>query len=253
MELVVDIGNTNIVIGIKHKDQWRQILRFETDKNASEFDYSLKLNNALWELGISPDDIAFKVMSSVVPELNESFQSLLNKINKAPLIHFDKSIFHKLPVGIPAPDEIGTDLVANTLAAYHYYKEDMIIIDFGTALTFTVLNKDGKILGVNITPGIKTAMNALGDKTSQLDAVPLEFPVSPLGNNTETAIQNGVLIGYTGLISYMIKVLKNEVGQDYKVLATGGLVHVLKDRLPEIDYINQNLTLEGLALATEFL
>ena len=253
MKLVVDIGNTNIVVGIKNHKKWIQILRFDTDKNATEFEYSLKLNNALWEMGVAPVDIRYKVLSTVVPELKLPFQSLLQKLNKAPLIEFDRTIFKDLDLTIPVSDEIGSDLVANALAAYHHYKENLIIIDFGTALTFTILDKKGKILGVNIAPGIKTAMNALGDKTSQLDAVPLQFPESPLGKNTETAIQNGVLLGYTGLISYMIEVIKKEVGEDFKVLVTGGLFHVLKERLPEIDYINKNLTLEGLALATDFV
>jgi len=164
MKLVVDIGNTNVVAGIKQEDKWVQILRFETDKNASEFNYSFKLNNALWELGIAPGDIHYKVLSSVVPELKFPFQSLLQKLNNAPLIIFDKTIFNKLDILIPAPDEIGSDLVANALAVYHRYKENLIIIDFGTALTFTIIDKNGKILGVNIAPGIKTAMNALGDK-----------------------------------------------------------------------------------------
>ena len=253
MKLVIDIGNTNIVAGIKQQDRWLQILRFETDKNALAFEYSMKLNNALWELGVAPDDIKYKIFSTVVPELNEAFQNLLVKINNAPLIVFDKTIFSKLNITIPSPDEIGTDLVANALAAHNFYNDNMIIIDFGTALTFTVIDKNGKILGVNIAPGLKTAINTLGDKTSQLDVVPLELPKNPLGNTTETAIQNGVLLGYTGLISYMIETIKKEVGQDYKILVTGGLVNVLKDRLPMIDYVNQNLTLEGLALSTEFI
>ncbi len=253
MKLVVDIGNTNVVIGLKKKAEWLQIWRFATDKKALAYDYSIKLNNALWELGIDPEDIHYKILSSVVPELKDKFENLLNKFNHAPLLVLDMSFFVRLNIKIPRHDEIGSDLVANALAAYHIYKEDLIIVDFGTALTFTALNHKGEILGVNIAPGLKTAMNALGDKTSQLDRVPLVLPDKPLGINTETAIQNGVLLGYIGLVSYMIERIKKELGASYKVLVTGGLVHVLKHKLPQINYVNPNLTLEGLALLPDFV
>ncbi len=253
MKLVVDIGNTNVVVGIKYNEQWRQIWRFKTKKDAKELDYSLKLHNAMWEAGIHPDEIKTKVLSTVVPELKPQFVNILNKMNPKPLIILDQNIFNQLDIDIPSPNEIGSDLVANVLAAFHVYHQDLIIIDFGTALTFTVLNKKGEILGVNIAPGLKTAMNALGDKTSQLDSVPLEFPDNIIGKNTETAIQNGVLIGYTGLVNHMIAVLKNAVGPHYKVLITGGLWHILKDKLTAIDYVAPNLTLDGLAKLPEIL
>ena len=96
-------------------------------------------------------------------------------------------------------------------------------------------------------------MNALGDKTSQLDSVPLVLPDNPLGTNTETAIQNGVLLGYIGLISYMIKQIKQVFDEEYQVIVTGGLVHVLKDKLPQIDKVVPNLTLDGLALLPQFI
>ncbi len=253
MKLVVDIGNTNIVIGIKKQNKWLHIWRIHTGKNTGELDYSLNLHNTLWELGIAPGDIQYKVLSTVVPELKNVFSNLLRKLNENPLIILDKKTFKNLDLIIPSPDEIGSDLVANALAAYHLYHQDVIIIDFGTALTFTVVNKAGKILGVNIAPGLKTALNALGDKTSQLDAVPLELPENPLGINTETAIQNGVLLGCVGLIGFMIETIKKQVGNSYKVVVTGGLVNVLKHKLPMIDYVNQNLTLEGLALLPELI
>jgi len=251
--LVIDIGNTNIVAGIKQNDNWIQIWRFKTDKSASEFEYSMKLNNALWEQGIDVNQIDYKILSTVVPELKDNFIQILQKLNSKSLIVLDKEVFPFLNIDIPAPEEIGSDLVANVLAAYNIYKDNLIIIDFGTALTFTIVNNKGKILGVNIAPGLKTALNSLGDKTSQLDNVPLELPDSPLGTDTKTAIQNGVLLGYTGLISYMIERIKQEVGKDYKVLVTGGLHRVLKHELPQIDYIEPDLTLNGLAILPRFL
>ncbi len=253
MKLVVDIGNTNIVAGVLKQDKCLHLWRFKTEKDASEFDYSIKLNNLLFEAGIENGQLNAIVLSSVVSELKDKFISLLTKINADAFILLDKAVYPLLNIKIPNPDEIGTDLVANSLAAYNKYASDLIIIDFGTALTFTVINKNGEILGINIAPGIKTAIRALSDKTSQLDWVPLIMPDNPLGHNTETAIQNGVLLGYTGLIKYMIKTIKNKVGEQYKVLATGGLSEVLKEKLPEINYFDRQLTLSGLAMVADFV
>ncbi len=253
MNLIIDIGNSNVVAGLHNDGKWIHIWRFKTDKKAKALDYGIKLLNVLWETGINTEDIKLKILSTVVPELKDEFVKMLNNLNEAPLLILDKTIFPALNIDIPVPDEIGTDLVANALAVHNIYKTDAIIVDFGTALTFTLIDKNGKILGVNIAPGLKTAMNSLSDKTSQLDSVPLILPENPLGTDTETAIQNGVLLGYTGLISYMIAKLKEVYGDDIKVIATGGLVQVLKDKLPEIDIIAPDLTLDGLALLPKFV
>lgn len=253
MNLIIDIGNSNVVAGLLKDEKWLHIWRFKTDKKAKALDYGIKLLNVLWEAGINTDDIKLKILSTVVPELKDEFVKMLNNLNKAALLILDKTIFPALNIDIPVPDEIGTDLVANALAVHNLYKTSAIIVDFGTALTFTLIDNNGKILGVNIAPGLKTAMNSLSDKTSQLDSVPLILPENPLGSDTETAIQNGVLLGYTGLISYMIAKLKEVYCNDVKVIATGGLVQVLKDKLPEIDIIAPDLTLDGLALLPKFV
>jgi len=253
MKIVADIGNTNIVVGIKEQDEWTHLWRFQTDKIADAYQYSLKLNNLLWEADINPDHLEAKILSSVVPELKDVYLKVLKELNPVPVTILDKKIYPRLDIFIPNPEEIGTDLVANALSAYHKYKTNAIIIDFGTALTFTVVDKNGKILGVNIAPGIKTAINALNDKASQLDCVPLEVPEIPLGTDTKTAIQNGVLIGYTGLISHMIKTIKNYLKDDYTVIATGGLSGVLKTHLPQIDYFDKKLTLDGLAMIPDII
>jgi len=253
MKLVVDIGNTNIVFGIKQNDNWLKIWRFETDKKSGALQYSIRLNNVLWEADINPNKITHKVLSTVVPDLLDTFKTVLEKLNSQKLIVLNKNIYPKLNIDIPNHDEIGTDLVANSLAAHKLYNENLIIIDFGTALTFTAIDQKGEILGVNIAPGLKTAINVLGDKTAQLDIVPLEIPESVLGYDSKTAIQNGVLLGYVGLITHLIDQIKKEIGTDYKVLATGGLSSILKPKLPQIDYYNRELTLEGLALLPDFV
>lgn len=246
MKLIIDIGNSNIVVGVYSHNQWQHMWRIVTDKEANVHHYSLKLNNFLFEAGVDLSQIMQKVMSSVVPELTEVFYEGLKKINDAPTILLNRKEFKKLDISITNPQEIGTDLVANVLASHKLYHENMIIVDFGTALTFTVVDERGLIKGINIVPGIKTAIKSLGDNASQLDAVPLKIPKNVLGQNSIEAIQNGILLGYVGLISFMIKTIKSQFTEEYKVLVTGGLSSILKDRLPMIDYCNKDLTLFGI-------
>ena len=246
MKLLIDIGNTNIVIGIFENNKWRNIWRLQTKKEENALYYSIKINDLLWEAGINTDNIEFKVFSTVVPDLKNVFVELLSKMNDKPLVVLDKDIFYDLDIDVTNPFEIGSDLVANAVAAHKMYDDDVIIVDFGTALTFTVLDKEGTIEGVNIAPGIKTAINALVGKTSQLPQVKLEYPLIPVGTNTVEAIQNGVLVGYIGLVKYMIKVIKNFEEKDYKIVTTGGLSGLISPHLGEVDYLEPNLTLYGL-------
>ncbi|MEZ4908318.1 MAG: type III pantothenate kinase, partial [Saprospiraceae bacterium] len=142
---------------------------------------------------------------------------------------------------------------ANSLAAFVKYQTNVLIIDFGTALTFTVVDSEGQILGVNIAPGVKIAIDNLMSKTSQLPVVDIAFPLHPLGTNTTEAIQNGVLIGYVGMVKYMIKVLKSYLDMELVTIATGGLSSIIYPHVGEFDYIEKNLTLDGLRLVGKVL
>lgn len=252
MKLVVDIGNSNIVIGV-FDDKWKYIWRLETKKDESALYYSLKLNELLWEAGITPEDIEYKVISTVVPKLKDVIVEVLEKYNNNPLVILDRNIYDKLNIDISNPTEIGTDLVANAIAAHKLYEGNVIIVDFGTALTFTTMDEAGNISGVNIAPGLKTALNALIGNTAQLPKIDLEFPPKPIGTNTVEAIQNGILIGYIGLVKYMIKVIKTFLGSDYKIVVTGGMSTIIAPHLGEIDYIQPNLTMYGLLFAGELV
>ena len=249
MTLAIDIGNTNIVIGLFDNEEWKYVWRLETKKAESLLFYSYKVNDMLWEAGIDVGDIETKVLSTVVPELKGLFIELLEKLNDNKLVVLDKLIYNKLGILISNPYEIGSDLVANALAAYKMYKDNIIVIDFGTALTFTVINNRGELIGVNIAPGLKTAINALVGNTSQLPKVDLIMPLNPIGTNTVEAIQNGVLIGYVGLVKYMIKVINSYLGETHKVVVTGGLSLVIAPHVGDIDFIEPNLTLYGLKFA----
>lgn len=245
MILVCDIGNTNVVIGV-FDGSWKHMWRIATLKQESAAHYSYILNQHLWEQEINPNDIDHIVMSSVVPELKQEFVELFGSLTGSPVFVLDRQIYGILPIDVTNPAEIGADIVANCIAARAKYKGDVLIIDFGTALTFTVLDRKGKIVGVNIAPGIKIAIENLMTRTSQLPVVDVSFPDNPIGINTVEAIQNGVLIGYTGLIKHMIAVIKDHLKVDLRVIATGGLSQILFPHIDEIDELEPKLTLDGL-------
>ncbi len=243
-KIAVDIGNSNIVIGV-FDNHWKHIWRLPTHKHPDKFDYALKINNLLFEYNIFPEEIEYIIISSVVPELTPTIQNFFHLYSNNTYL-FNYQFYDLLEkIKIDNPMEIGTDLVANAYAGYRSYEQPVIIVDFGTALTFTVVNEHGNILGVNIAPGIKTAINTLFEKTSQLDKVSAEFPEQPLGKNTTEAIQNGILIGYEGLVEHMLKVIENYFQKSFKIIFTGGLSHLYDKRI-SFDKLDKNLTLKGL-------
>jgi type III pantothenate kinase len=249
MQLIIDIGNSNVVIGIFKENQWLHTWRLPTmrDEEALLF-YEMRLTDYLLEADFSPKWIDQVVVSSVVPDLKDVFSSLSIRVFRQEAVVVGPDIYPQIALQIDRPDEIGTDLLANAIAAKDLYQCDAIVVDFGTALTFTTVTKQGHILGVAIAPGLKTAISALYDSTAQLPEVPLELPDSPVGKNTVHAIQSGILIGYVGLVRHMLYRIREEVGKDYKAIATGGLAAILHPLKAEFDIVAPFLTLDGLRI-----
>lgn len=256
MIYTIDIGNSNVVAGLWQDDTWIDIMRIPTikDKEAAAF-YQIRLQEHFWEKQIDSKTISQIIISSVVPDLNEIFeQFFLTYFNITPTF-IGPNMYDRLPLHIHNPIEIGTDLVANALAAHQLYGGNAIVVDFGTALTFTTVNKQGKIIGVSIVPGIKTAIEALFNKTAQLPTVPLDKPVSALGTDTVTAIQSGIIFGYTGLVKNMISAIQEETKEYYRTIATGGLAAILeenKEFKAVFNDVDPMLTLRGIRLAGTF-
>ncbi len=249
MVLVFDIGNSNVVAGIRDESSWKFTWRYPTyQEQPSLLFYEVRVSEHLLEAGIAADAIERVVISSVVPELTPVFAALGRQLFQQEPIVMRGTLFEQIGMVIEKPHEIGSDLVANALAVFYGHKKDTIIVDFGTALTFTPVTAAGEILGVSIAPGLKTAIQALYSKTAQLPEVPLELPESPVGRNTTHAIQSGVLIGYVGLVQHMLAEIRRDVGGHYQAIATGGLSSILKPLAAEFDHIDPNLTLEGIYL-----
>lgn len=254
MLLAIDIGNSNIVFGIYDQSQWIQTWRIHSSTQKTAEEYGVRLRSYFLEENIKVGHFEKVILSSVVPDLTYVLKETMADVYGLEVLVLSHNIYPKLPIQINNPKEIGSDLVANSLATFQHFQDNAIVVDFGTALTFTTISDTGKILGVAIAPGLKTAMYALYDKTAQLPEVPLEMPQTLLGNNTSEALQAGVIGGYEGLVRFMIDNIEKEVGKPCKRIATGGLVSILSNLAKDVfDEINPNLTLEGLKLVLDFV
>lgn len=252
MMLAVDIGNTDITLGLYKDSNWTYIWRLSSSQNHPELFYGIKLREFFFEAGLNTSHVNKIVISSVVPDLTDRIINVVQTLFERHPIVLGPDVYAKLPIEVLNPYEIGSDLVSNALAAYMRFKSNCIVVDFGTALTFTTIDTKGKIIGVAIAPGLKTAIRSLSQNTAKLFDVPLELPDSVLGKNTVHAIQAGILIGYEGLVTTMIKKIKTELNDPKcAVIATGGLssiITTIKDQFSEVD---KHLTLDGLRLTGE--
>ena len=255
MLLAVDIGNTNVVLALFHNEEVVNEWRINSDTKRTADEYISILCSLFRDAGVRLSAIDDAVLSTVVPQLLGPFIRVIERLTgKKPLV-VNENIYHKLPVNVPvtARHEIGTDLICNAVEAYNIYKKSCIVVDFGTALTFTAIDKNGNIEGVAITPGLGTAVTSLFSNTAQLPSVPLEAPPSSLGKNTIHSIQAGIVLGYKGLVESLIGRMKNDLCEkngtpkcEIEVVATGGLNSVLKPITDVFSYVDKQLTLKGL-------
>ncbi len=252
MLLAVDVGNTDIVYGVYQNDRWTGIWRTPSlpDKSSQYYESDLRLN--FLEANLSIGDITQVVYSSVVPSLNQVLVPLLRTAFYHEPVIAGAKVCAGMEIDIEFPYELGSDLIANAVAAFTRYGRNCVVVDFGTALTFTTVAGSGTILGVAILPGLITAVKSLFANTAQLPEVPLRKPGSVIGRNTVHSIQAGVLIGYEALVKGVIHRTREELNGDCIAIATGGLssiIDTLQDEFVETDKL---LTLEGLRIIGEF-
>jgi type III pantothenate kinase len=253
MILTIDVGNTNIVFGVAGQNEWIKIWRIQTDKLKTADEYEVIFRSLFENSKISCNEVSRTVLSSVVPSLIRPFMEMLNQMLECSILLVEPSIYDRLPIKIIDPYEIGADLVADATAAFMGYGGPSMVIDFGTALTFTTISRTGEILGVAIAPGLLTALKSLTGNTAQLHDVPLVAPPSVLAKNTAHAIQSGIVLGFGGLVDTIINRTENELGEKLTILATGGLSSVLKNVSSRIEIIDRNLTLDGLKYIAQYV
>lgn len=250
MVLVIDIGNSDIVLGFFQDKECIHLFRHPTVEYADLYKH-LEIEQ-LQAIGVSIQDVSIAVLSSVVPGVTPSAIRQLYGVLGKKLLVFGPKLFRSLPVKVHNPDEIGSDLVANSIAAFDILQSGGIVVDFGTALTVTTINDKGEIEGVAIAPGLKTAMKSLFMNTAQLPEVPLEWPESAIGKGTAHALQAGILRGYVGLVRELIRSIREEKGNpNLPAIATGGLSEVIPTLKNDFLLIDKALTLKGLRLIGE--
>ena len=246
MLLAIDIGNSDITLGLWVNENWQHNWRIPSKPDQPEIYYGIKIREFFLESSLGLDVVRTVVISSVVPSLNEKIKGVIRTLFQQEPIIVGPKIYDALPITVLNPYEIGSDLVANAMGAFVKFKQTCIVVDFGTALTFTTVSGEGKILGVSIVPGLRTALKALTQNAAKLFDVPLEIPKSALGINTVTAIQSGIVIGYEGLVRKIVEAIRTELEVECPAVATGGLSFVIAPLRTFFFAIDPSLTLDGL-------
>ncbi len=249
MILVLDIGNTNIKLGVFENDKLKGTWRISTDLRKTSDEYGIAVLEMLKTGNITPEDIEGVIMSSVVPGINFTIEHMLTDyIHKKPIM-VGAGIKTGLNIRIDNPRETGGDIICDAVSAIKRYGGPVITIDFGTATTICATNEKSEFLGGCILAGVRVSSDALSERAANLPSVALDLPESILGKNTIQCMQAGLLYGYIGQIEYIIGKMKMEKGfENARVIATGGLAKTIAVHTKAIDVVDSRLTLEGLRL-----
>jgi type III pantothenate kinase len=248
MLLVIDVGNTHMVVGIYEGDKLKRSWRISTDLKKTEDEFAMLFKNLLAEKELKYADIRAVVISCVVPPLTWILVKMSEDyLNIRPLI-VNCHLKLNIKIKVDYPEEVGADRIVNAVAVYALYGGPAIIIDFGTATTFCALDKNGNYLGGAIAPGLELSSYALFEKTAKLPEVELVEPKYAIGRNTIQAIQSGVYLGHLGLTRELIERFKKELTGDPMVIVTGGLGELIEKGCKLIDKVDPLLTLKGLRM-----
>lgn len=248
MLLAIDIGNTNTVMGIYDGDELIHNWRLETKKERTGDEWGVYLRELLQSVKMEIDQIDGAIISSVVPQMQRAIDRLCERYIKKKPILVGPEIKIDMPIATDNPAEVGADRIVNSVAAFHKYKTDLIIIDFGTATTFDYVSKDGEYMGGLILPGLGISMEALFSKAAKLPRVDIAKPKNIIGKSTVESMQSGIYYGYSGMIDSVVETMEKEIGRKAKVIATGGIAPLLIKESKKITDVDEFLTLEGLKL-----
>lgn len=251
MLLVIDIGNTNLTIGLYEGQTLGWHWRLATDHARMPDEYGLQLLGLLQHAGYNIKDLTGVAISSVVPPLTgRVLQACGEYLKQAPLV-VDAGVKTGIRIRYEDPKAVGADRVCDAVAVMHLYGGPACVIDFGTATTFNAITREGDYLGGAITAGVNLAAEALYTRAAKLPRIDLQRPPSVIGRNTVHAMQSGLLFGYVSMVEGMVARFRAELGADTKVVATGGLSEVVARETPVIQHIAPWLTLDGLRLIWE--
>ncbi|MDE5728865.1 MAG: type III pantothenate kinase [Clostridia bacterium] len=247
MIICLDIGNTNIKYAVFDGDNLLISFRVATEHKKTSDEYGGQLLSILGNNKIKPEDITGGIISSVVPQLDYTLEKMCRVyLNIKPLL-LAPGLKTGLNLKVDNAKEVGADRVVNNVAAVKKYGYPLIIIDFGTATTFNVIDRKSEFIGGVIAPGIKGSLDSLVNGTAKLPRVEIERPASVIGKNTVTNMQSGIVFGFAGLVEYIVKKIKREMKEEnVTVVATGGFSEIIAKEISCIDKVDKFLTLDGL-------
>ncbi|QSX07415.1 type III pantothenate kinase [Alkalibacter rhizosphaerae] len=252
MLMAIDVGNTNIEIGIFRGDEFVGTWRMITATRKTSDEYGVFILSLLQAKGITPKEIDDVIISSVVPNIMYSLTSSIKKyLNINPMV-IEPGIKTGIRIQTENPKEVGADRICDVVAAYYIYGGPAIVIDFGTATTFDYVDEDGVFSAAVTAPGIQISADALWSRAAQLPNIEIEKPKSILARNTITSMQAGLVYGYIGQVEYIVKKIKEETGKPQaKVVATGGYSKIIFPETNVIDIVDSALSLKGIKLIYE--
>ncbi len=248
MLLVIDVGNTNTVIGTYDGQDRTGVWRIRTVEDATADEYWMMLRNLTMLAGLDAAKIEGVIISCVVPPLIGALEELCKHFLKIRPLFVGPGIKTGMPIRYDNPREVGADRIVNAVAAYERFRCELIAVDFGTATTFDLVNKAGEYEGGVIAPGVKIAAEALFHEASKLFRVEFAAPSRVIAKDTASAIQSGIVFGYASLVDGILMRMFEELGTRPKVVATGGLARVISAQTKLVDEIDDDLTLEGLRI-----
>ena len=255
MILVLDVGNTNTVLGVFKEKKLLVEWRISTDAKKTADEYGIQVMQLFHQSELKTEQIKGVIISSVVPNIMYSLEHMIRKYFNLIAMVVGPGVKTGINVKYDNPKEVGADRIVNAVSAHEIYKRSLILIDFGTATTFCAISKDADYIGGTICPGIKVASDALFERAAKLPRVELVKPEKIIGKNTVSSMQAGIIYGYIGQVDYIVNVMKSEMismGEEEPfVVATGGLSKLISDESFAIDEFHPNLTLEGLRIIYE--
>ena len=252
MILTLDIGNTNIKSALFDGVEMRQYWRLSTNRDRTSDEYGMAMMNLLKHYGIDTHQVEGIMMSSVVPQINFTIEHMCRNYFGMEPMKIEPGVKTGINIKYENPRELGSDRIANAVAAYELYGGPCITIDFGTATSFGAISSKGEFLGGAICPGLRLSADALTEKTAKLPRFELVKPENVIGRNTISNMQAGIVYGYIGQIKYLVNRMKREMDvPDIKVIATGGLAVLVAGESSVIDVMDGLLTLKGLRLIYE--